>query len=354
MAATVAPAPPISPARTRNCSLEFCCSLVRTTRRMRRRRWITANATAGQPDRDHGPRRGGLSWLGGSCGARGCRGRVGCRAGFALPSRCSAARTGWPDRSDVDVLTGGRGFDLQPGVGPPAPSPCHCCRDEGEQQCNTRNDERKSPVGRGVTLSSRCDLVLACLTAAVSVSRHLLRYRRRDGEYRSRVLGLNGRIGRDLVPVHLFATGVGLKGVEHELTGLGELAQAEVEVLELAWADTTGDGCPGDIGDDRVQLLTEHLEGLIEVTGGGRDLPPGHWCRLDRSDWLILRQADPHLRSARVVALIRHPEGNDRKAAALGGSRLHSYVCLGDAGHHEDCRGRGTDSNPDTGEDATR
>src|SRR5215216_4021599 len=215
--------------------------------------------------------------------------------------------------SDVDVLTGGRRFGLHLGVRPPAPSPCcNCCRDEGEQQCNSRNDERKSPVGRSVTLSSRCDLVLACRTAAVSLSRHLLRYRQRDGEYGSRLLGLNVSIGRDLVPVHLFATGVGLKCVEHELTGLGELAQAEVEVLELPGRDTTGGGCPGDIGDDRVQLLTEHLEGLIEVTGGGRDLPPWHWCRLDRSDWLILRQADPYLRSARVVALIRHPEGNNR------------------------------------------
>jgi hypothetical protein len=35
---------------------------------------------AGQPDRDYGPRRGGLSWLGASCGARGCRGGGGCRA----------------------------------------------------------------------------------------------------------------------------------------------------------------------------------------------------------------------------------------------------------------------------------
>jgi hypothetical protein len=47
-------------------------------------------------------------------------------------------------------------------------------------------------------------------------------------------------------PVHVLTAWVGLKSVEHQLTGLGQLAEAELEVLELARTDAAASGGPAN------------------------------------------------------------------------------------------------------------
>ena len=75
---------------------------------------------------------------------------------------------------------------------------------------------RIEPDTVSLWVAERDLLVLPCLAALVSRRGALLRCGRRNGEYRGRVLGLDRRVSRNLIPVHFLAAGVGLEGVEHQ------------------------------------------------------------------------------------------------------------------------------------------
>ena len=102
------------------------------------------------------------------------------------------------------------------------------------------------------------------LTAALSGHRALPRCGLRNGEDRGRMLGLDRRISRHLIPVHLLAAGVGLEGVEHQFAGLGRPRLRLC--LELVRTDAAAvSGGPGDL-ETTVSSCSPNISMVIEVT----------------------------------------------------------------------------------------
>src|SRR5918995_917497 len=164
----------------------------------------------------------------------------------------TAARSRPNASSHAGILTGrGQGRSLRCRGGPPAKTPREPYGDQRKRQCRSRNDDQQGRIGPFVALPSGSDLFVLVRPAALIWGRGgLLGWGRRNPENRGWMLRLDRWVGRHLVPVHLLAAGVGLESAEDQVARFGELAEAELEILELARTDAAAGSRPGDFRDN--------------------------------------------------------------------------------------------------------